>query len=398
MKRLISAVMICICLLSFTSACRPSAEKKEEKAETTATAEPIQTATTESAEPTPIANFNPSVNLIGMLVPEDSGELMNAAKHGFLRTAENLQYPSKLYVVNASNPAASVVDKAIADGAKGLIVWANTPDMIEAAQKAKAVGIKVIVPYFDLPNMFDANLAADPNDFGNETARIMCEQIVLVRKKKAGVIVITGAAQEKEIADAFTALVGKEYPQFTITDYTGVGVEADVREYVKAHADLVGVLALQSGSAKIWDDACVAIQRELKPTPKPSATTGATGAAQTQTSAKPTPTPTIAPTNTPVASSPVQSAANEESYKRGAVIIALDYTKENLTLVKNRNIFAVIARPFYDSTAQSVALMDRLLRIIPTPVDVRLNVPIVRENGISKYLTIQKEIARWFAQ
>lgn len=339
-----------------------------------------------SAEPTPIADFNASDYMIGFLINDPFSTLYTeAASHGFLQQAAKLGYPAKLYAVNGEENASVIMQRAIDDGCVGVLVWAENEGMIQAVQQAENAGLRVVVPYYKMAEniKIDANPAIDIDDYGLETARIMCEEILL-RGKKNGVIVVVGAEMEPEMVEVFDQTVRGQYSQFQVIYYEDKNTK-EIEKFILEHPELVGVLALDVGSATQWRNACHTVQERLKPKP---ATPSATVVAGT---GLPKPIPTPKPTT-----APKPATASDDSYKRAAVIIALDYNKENLDLVNDGMIYALIARPYYDSTAQSVAVLDRGFRVLPMQADPVINVPIVRKNGVRKYIILRNEINKWF--
>ncbi len=77
------------------------------------------------------------------------------------------------------------------------------------------------------------------------------------------------------------------------------------------------------------------------------------------------------------------------------VIIATDYTAQNLELLADDDIFAIAARPYFDAAAQGMLLLDRLLRGVQAAERLRLNVPIIKKANISKYQSIVDEALAW---
>ena len=102
------------------------------------------------------------------------------------------------------------------------------------------------------------------------------------------------------------------------------------------------------------------------------------------------PTPSATPSPTPSATGP--SPTPDQSYRRYANILVLDYTPANVELVRRGVVTGMIARPFYDSAAQSMAVLDNLLRGLPTQTEVRLNTPIIRRDTVATYEGIIEEV------
>lgn len=333
-------------------------------------------------EPVSDKNYDASSQLIGLVIDKSDGMMSLAAIHGFLRTSEILGYPAVLFDANTPEEAVSRVDEAVSTGCSGILVWANTPELFAAAKKAKDAGVHVVIPYFkDEYVVADANLAPDPADYAAEAARIMCEQIK-VKKRDAGTIAVVGSQQYSSIASAFEETVKSQYPGYKVDM---IGENVNVNDYVSSHKNLVGVLALKPNSARMWYEAYSSLEKPASTsssdtsTKKPKSTSKSTKKPESTSKSSATPKATAAPTG-----------------RIKPVIIALDYTDTNVALVKNGTIFALIARPYYDSTAQSMAVIDRILRGIPTQTQVRLNAPIIRQNSVDKYSAIIDEIKEWF--
>ena len=339
-----------------------------------------------SAKQTPDPNFDPAGQRIGLLIDESDGVLSKAAEHGFLRTAENLGYPAQVYAAASNQEAAALVDQAVADGCTGLLLWVNSDAMQAALAKARAAGVATVAAYYAVEEgSADANLVVDPSDYAPEAARILCETIE-ARGAATGTIFVTGAENHSTLLAYFQEKVEADYPQYQVSSYEGQNDQNSVNAFVLAHPEMVGVLALEPGSGLVWNEACNQVQAAIMasyatpaPSPQPQEEDGAEDGAEE--------TPTPAPTPIPTPS---------EEARRYANILLLDYTEQNLQLVRRGVVTGLIGRPFYDSTAQSMAALDRLLRGLPTQTDVVLKTPILRKKDIAKYEGIMEEVQEWF--
>jgi len=332
---------------------------------------------------------------IGLIMTAPNDLLHRVAQHGFLRTAENLEYRAKLYLGSDSSEADALVDQAIADGCVGLLVWANDAKLIAAAEKAKQAKIKTVIPFFNMGDAdVDANLAADPADYAEEAVYIMVTT-AQSRGRINGAVIIIGAQDAPDVAAALQNAVREQYPQYAVEVYQGypptdgMSTQEELADaFITQREDIAGIFCLAPGSGNIFADTCAAVEKRLKPaaTPTPKST--------------PTPKKTTAPSLSPSPSEmPAETPAVPEipSYKRNdCVIITLDCMQDNLNLVADGKITACIVRPFYDSTAQSTVVLDRLLRGIPTQTTVRLNAPVIRKSSVEKYQHIVREAADWF--
>lgn len=380
-KRLLALMLA---LLVVLTACAP-----KQSNEPTASPAPSQTpeSTAQPSSEEQIIAFDPASSIVGLIIDKQSDFNSRMAQHGFLRTAENLGYPAMLFAAEDSTSAAARVDEAIAAGVKGLLIWADSAEMIAAVDKASAAGIKTVVPFFRLPAKatIGSNLAVDYDDITLEAVRIMIDEINDRNYRSGKIILIQDQQTDHSLYSSFSSKIGTTYPEFEIVNWTMGATAAEslaaAAQYLKDNADVAGVLSFVPGAADVWAKAKKQVEAELKPkttpkpTPKPKATPKPSG----------TPAPTPVPTPKPL-----------DPNKRNITIIALGYTEENIKLVKDSVIFAFIAMPYFDSTAQSMMMLDRLMRGISAPAEVRLNAPIIRKSGVAKYDSIVSEVKSWF--
>ena len=309
---------------------------------------------------------------IGFLVPDDGSLLMRCAMHGFLRTAENLNYPARLYVLSEGRTASELLDLALKDGCSGLLIWAGTAELEQAAKTASAAGIPVVVPYAATTleaTGAQAILSPDPDDFCAEALRVMCEETISRGNTEGVIAVVREPGAYQEIFDAFERAAAASYPQFTISEQILTGSkEADTdaaRAFIKEHAEISGVFSLSAGGATAWYDGEIKAEAELKKEI----------------------------TSTPA---PVNGVKQKDPRTRTPVIMALDYTEENLSLVQNGKIYALIARPFYTSAAQSTMVLDSILHDAEVQQLTRVNAPVIRKKDVEKYAAIVSEVKEWF--
>ena len=76
--------------------------------------------------------------------------------------------------------------------------------------------------------------------------------------------------------------------------------------------------------------------------------------------------------------------------------IGMDYTEQNIDLVKQGKIFGIVAQPLYEEAGRSVEILDKLLRGEDVDYFVPLEAPVVTKDGIAKYEAIMNEVAEWF--
>lgn len=362
-KRLLALLSAMIFLLSAGCSNAPAqrAEPVAAAAQTPApTPSPVPT-----AQPRVQEVYNPSEHLIAMvMIGGGEDPLLRSAQHAFLQTAGSLGYPALLIAEQTNAAARSRLEEALEQGAEGVLIWADCPAAEQLVTLAREKGAKVVAPYAVPSVEADAVLAPEPQDYMEEAARLMCEEATN-RKLETGTILVVPGEGNEELVAAFTQAVSQNYPQFSVvteplTEEKNDALAEDatmLEQFIAATPNLAGMLALEPGSPQVVYDSEIKVEKALKAARKSS---------------------------------------SDNSYKRVPVIMALDYTDENLRMVESAKIFALIARPYFDSAAQGTAVLDRLLRGIVTQRDVRLNAPIVRKSGIAKYRSIMDDVKEWF--
>lgn len=327
------------------------AQAQEDAAITADVPEPQQITTQSVPE-------KPQKQAIGLIVADDGALLTRSAMHGFLRTAENLNSPSRLYTVSSDVTAVDLVNRAISDECAGLVVWVDSQEAANAAKYARMKGLPVVaamaagsVSSYSIDA--DAVLYADPQDYCAEAARTMCETAISRGNKEGTIVIAREAGAHQDIVDAFQAAINSSYPQYTLTDMpiasSKAETESAAKEYLKdeSHRNIVGVFALSPTAATAWYNAELAAEKAY-------------------------------------------------NFKINPAIMALDYTDENLSLVSSSKILCLIARPFYTCAAQATMVLDSLLSNCAVQQSIRVNAPIIRRKDIEKYASIVEEVKNWF--
>ncbi len=357
----LTALLLCVLLLA---GCAPVETAPETPAPPPAPVPTPIVVAPPSAEPVdePVSVFDSSEYLLGFIGNTGSFE-GRIAGHAFLRNAEGVGYPAKLYELNA-------VEAAIAEGVSGAMVAEGVAET--EIQKLIASGCRVVTVSESGETAADVSLYTDEADYCAEAARAMGEELI-ARNLIGGVAVIADARTAQD-AEAFADSFSAGYPQYSVHVYQVAFSEAERSAMIP---ELAGVFCLIPEAAGTWAAAKDAAAEALTPsatprtaTPRPSPTPEGT---------PPTPMPTLAP----------HVAADN------IVIIATDYTEENLALLGGGDVFAIAARPYFDAAAQGMLLLDRMLRGVQIADRLRLNVPIVKKANIEKYQSIVDEALAW---
>lgn len=377
-----------------------------------------------------------SKTLLGFIVP-DSGEVsVYSMKHGFLRTAETLGYPAKLYTAPVGESAAAAVEQAKQDGVRGLLIY--NPDGVNdgAVERAAGYGIPTVVPYHEAntPGL-SANVVADVFGYTEEIALRIAERMV-ERECKAGQILVYGY-NPYATSDAFKTAIETYYPQFNVayfvrTKTTEEEATGELATHILWHRDIKGLFCTDTDGANIAVKAREEAQREFRKNGAPENATpspGTTGAASPSPSLSPTPSPSPSPDGSPSpafspsvspdggtgpASSPAAGSGASpagttpvpEGLIKSIIVSVAGYglTDETILLMRGdendtssgNDIYAIVVEPYYEAGAQSTLVLDRILNGETVPESIRLNMPIVRMETLDKYVLIHEQVLEWF--
>ncbi len=347
--------------------------------------------------------LNVSNTLLGFVLPASESYALSSAKHGFLRTAENLGYPSKLYVAAPGQESVAAVEQAIGDGCKALLIWDENNANAESLKKAGEQGVYTVVPYYRASGEgVSSNVVADVMGYTEEVAMGVAERMV-ERECKAGKILVYGT-NPMSAYEGFTAAIAAYYPQYNVAYFTRTAQDKqaaidELAEHILWNRDIKGMFCTDTDGASIARRATVQAESIFKrdgapeATPKPDATPKK-GAA---VSASPSPQASASPT--PGASAHGPSATPiPEGLKKSILISIAGYgiSDENIALLQKNDIYAFVLEPYYEASAQSVMLLDRLLSGQSVPAEMKLNMPIVRIASLEKYRLLYEQVHKWF--
>ncbi len=343
--------------------------------------------------------LNVSNTLIGFIVP-DSGELsVYSAKHGFLRTAENLGYPAKLYISDMGRESVQAVEQAAADGCKGLLIWNPNNANADALKKAAELNLYAVVPYHSAQGEgVSSNVVADVLGYTEEVALSVAERMV-ERDCKAGKILVYGK-NPSNASDGFKQAIATYYPQYNVASFarTAQDEQAAIDElatHILWNRDIKGLFCTDVDGASIarraTEQAASTFKRD-----------GAPENAGKETDGKKSPTPSPQATPTPNVASASGLGPSATPVPAGLIksitisIAGYGISDENIALMQENDIYAFVLEPYYEASAQSVMLIDRLLSGQSVPASVKLNMPIVRMASLDKYRLLYDQVQEWF--
>jgi len=298
------------------------------------------------------AEFNPADYPLAIVMILKGHPVHRIVQTGFLTKAKELGYPAEILACEGSGPAESIAlaEAGVGKGVKGRLVWAVDQSYYPFMTKAANKGVKIVVPHFPIPENdcpgLAVNLSADPYRYGQEAAKAIGDAI----GGKTGSIGITQGSfnlTENKAAQGFRDYIVKNYPNLKALDPIEEGFDppaaiAKIAALIQANPDILGGFGTTGGSPVTWNGAMI------------------------------------------------------QTNRKELFVIGMDYTEQNIDLVKQGKIFGIVAQPLYEEAQKSVELLDRLLRGEKPEYFMPLDAPVVTKDGIGKYEEIMKQVAAWF--
>lgn len=327
--------------------------------------------------------FNAAQHLIGMVIADNGTLNVFHEMHGFLRTAENLGYAARLFNYTGVSPQRAV-EEAVAAGCEGLVIYDPSGNASkDAIAYAKHNGLYVVSSYYSNVNA-DASVVADQTEYLEEVARSIAERMS-ERNLKTGKILIyghAGTAMDAAYAE-FQKAIAQYYPGYTVVSFERRPVGTDAQEeidslanYIYFNRDIKGMFCIDDDGSYLAVKAREQAQKIFK-------------------GAIPTPVPTPEPTPKPAGVTPVP--VNENLLKEILIsVFGTGVTDENIELMEDNDIYAMISEPHYESAGQSAMLLDKLVRGQSVAAETRINIPIVRQDTLTKYQTVYEQVKEWF--
>lgn len=285
------------------------------------------------------SKFDPSKHPVFVAMVLKNHPVHRIVQLGFVEEAKKLGYPVEIVgIENVDWPSYyASVEAAVAKGAKGALLWVDPPHT-QFIKKIGDLGVKVVVPHFKFEQEktpgLTANLSADSTEYGKAVAKAMAAKL----KGKKGTIAITqndSNTTENNASKAFTEQMKLEAPDIKVLPPAFEGPEltaaiAKIAAIIQKNTDLIGAFGTTGGSAASW------------------------------------------------------AGAMDETGKKDLTVIGMDYTEQNVDLVKSGKIYGIVAQPLYDEAKMSMDLLDKSFRGEQFPWFTPLEAPIATLDGKDK--------------
>lgn len=255
---------------------------------------------------------------------------------------------------NSIDALVALADQSVArPDVKGVAMWfGGLPVAKPIIEKAKENGIVVALPHFPVPEGFYADnavqIAADTAIYPDPVAKAMCEELK-ARGLTSGSIAVTQNnhnATEDKVAEVFINGIKTYCPEFTVLAVELEGPEptgaiAVATSIMQAHPDLVAALSTTGGGPTTW------------------------------------------------------AGAQKETGK-SIVAAGMDATRVNLDLVKNGEVWGLVAQPLYEESKGSAELLYKLANGEKVDYWTVLDAPLVTADKTDAYYAILDKLEPQF--
>jgi ribose transport system substrate-binding protein len=233
----------------------------------------------------------------------------------------------------------AAAEQVLAKGdAAGVAFWTGTPAYMDVIQKMKEAGIPVVAPHFPVPEgTWPDNVvivSTDPAKYAEEEAKVMCAAL---GDKKGSVAITQGSFNTTENlqAESFTKTMNEICPNVKVLPPEEEGFDppkaiAKAVAIIQANPDIIGAMSTTGGGPTTW------------------------AGAQKETGVK-------------------------------LIAIGNDYTRVNLDLVKNGEIYAVVGQPLYEESYEAAKLLKKMAAGEKVPYWTYLPAPIITKADLDKY-------------
>jgi len=269
-------------------------------------------------------------------------------QQGFLEGCAELGLDCELATTdeNSIDALVALADQVVSKpDAKGVAMWfGGLPVAKPIIEKAKANGVAVALPHFPVEQGFYADnavqIAADTTKYPDPVAKAMCDELTKQGVTSGSVAVTQNNhnATEDMVAKVFADGMAKYCPSLTILPVELEGPEptgaiAVATSIMQAHPDLVAALSTTGGGPTTW------------------------------------------------------AGAQQETGKK-IVAAGMDATRVNLDLVKNGEVWGLVAQPLYEETKGSAELLYKMANGEEVPYWTILDAPLVTADNTEAYYAI----------
>lgn len=267
---------------------------------------------------------------------------------GFAHRAEELGAKHTELLSQGTNAQDSVTlgQQAIAQGSDGMVIVAFDEQWYPLIAEAKAAGIPVVVTHQPTaegvaPGIV-SNIATDVSAYGKSAADFIGDSI-----KGVGTVAITQGGfniTEDEASASFTKQLHEKYPNVKVLAPEAEGFDAaqaiaKASSILQANPDVTAAFSTTGAGSQTW-------------------------------------------------------AKTSEDTNRKLTIISMDYTRENLELLKAGKVQALIAQPIFEEHVQAVDTLEKIICGENVPYRQSPPSPIITQENMREYFDLLDKIGK----
>jgi ribose transport system substrate-binding protein len=244
--------------------------------------------------------------------------------------------------------AVAAAEQVLAKGdAAGVSIWTGGPQYLDVIKKFEAAGVPVVAPHFAVPEgTWPKNtviIGTDPAIYAANAAKAICAQ---VGKDKKGTVALTQGSfntTENLVSESFTKTMAQECPSLKVLKPEEEGFDppkaiAKAVAIMQANPDIVAAMSTTGGGPTTW------------------------AGAQKETGQK-------------------------------IVAIAMDYTRQNLDLVKDGEMYAVVGQPLWDESFGAADLLLKMHNGEKVDYWTKQDAPVITKADLDKYYKMLDDAA-----
>ena len=239
----------------------------------------------------------------------------------------------------------ALAEQALAKGdAKGMAIWTGNPGYNPFIEKAGKAGVPVILPHFPIPEGSVPGatgiIGCDPAAY----AQMAAGEIGKAIGGKGTVAVTQGSfnTTENMVAEEFARAMKTKYPDVKVLSPEEEGFDpsksiAKAASILQAHPQVNAALSTTGGGPTTW-------------------------------------------------------AGAQKETGRKIVAVGMDYTRVNLDLVRNGQVYAVIGQPLWEESYGAAELLDKAARGEQIPWWTKLPAPFITKDNLAPFAAILDKV------
>lgn len=265
----------------------------------------------------------------------------------FREACKKLGYASEIIGPDGPDIAGTIAlaEQCLARGdAAGLALWTGNPAYNSFIEKAGKAGLPIILPHFPAPKGSIPGAAGIISCDPAEYAKIAAVEIGRAIGRQGAVALTQGSFNSTEnlVAETFTKTLHEMFPAVKVLNPIEEGFDAP-----GAIAKAVAILQANPALAAAFS------------------TTGG---------------------------GPVTWANARRETGRNIIVVGMDYTRVNLDLVKQGEVYALVGQPLWEESFGAVELIDRWRHGEKIPWWTKLAAPFITKDKLAPYYELLEKV------